>query len=137
MHKTVVLIVVLLLVLAACGGQARSVDKSSKLGQGDPEVGKELFNKTQQLTGAPTCSTCHVINPGEEEIVAPNLSGIALRAEQRVPDQSAEEYLYASIVDPYAYVINGYQDSIMVRNYSDLLTEQQLADLVAYLMTLE
>lgn len=131
------LIGVLLMVLAACGGQASGVDKSAKIGQGDAEVGRELFNKTQQLTGAPTCSTCHVVNPGEEEIVAPNLSGIALRAGQRVLDQSAEDYLYASIVDPYAYVINGYQDSIMVRNYGDLLTEQQLADLVAYLMTLE
>lgn len=105
-------------------------------GPGDATRGKELFNKTQELAGAPTCSTCHVIEPGAPAIVGPNLNGIHLRAEERVPGMSAEEYIRTSILDPYAYIVKGYQSGIMVRTYGEHLSEQQVNDLVAYLMTL-
>ncbi len=130
-------VLTLLLLLTACGGISSNVSSKTSSGAGDPEAGKALFNQTQQLTGAPTCKTCHVIEPGEPAIVGPNLSGIAVRAKQRVMGQSAREYLRTSITDPYAYIVPGYQSGIMVRNYADYLTPQQINDLVAYLMTLE
>jgi cytochrome c2 len=125
-------------ILTGCSGPAPTAGPPdlSTLPAGDPQAGKELFARTQEIAGAPTCKTCHVTEAGAPAIVGPNLSGIAERAGQRVEGQTDREYLYTSIVDPYAYVLEGYQSSIMVRNYAELLTPQQLADLVAYLMTL-
>jgi cytochrome c len=132
----VILALTLLLLLTACGSTSNVSSKTAP-DAGDPEAGKALFNQTQQLTGAPTCKTCHVIEPGEPAIVGPNLSGIAVRAKQRVTGQSARAYIRNSITDPYAYIVPGYQSGIMVRNYEDYLSPQQINDLVAYLMTLE
>lgn len=126
------LIFVLGVLLVGC-----RVSSEPALREGDPEIGKELFHHTQEIAGAPTCRTCHVIEPGEPAIVGPNLSGIALRASQRVEGQTAEEYIRTSIVEPYAYVLPGYQSNIMVRNYGENLSQQQIADIVAYLMTLK
>lgn len=125
-------LVVLILLVGCAGGGANS----SNAGAGDPERGRKLFFNTQQMTGAPTCSTCHVVEPDEPALVGPNLDGLHIRAGERVPGQSAEDYIRTSIVDPYAYVLQGYQSGIMVRNYEEKLTEQQINDLVAYLMTL-
>jgi cytochrome c len=126
----------LLVLLAACG-DAPSGGAGNANGPGDPAVGKDLFHNTQEMTGAPTCSTCHSVEPGQPDIDGPNLSGVALRAGQRVPNQSAEAYLRESIVAPYAYVLPGYQSGIMIRNYEEYLSPQQIDDLVAYLMTLK
>lgn len=128
---------ILLLVLLATCGDTSSDGADNANGPGDPAAGKDLFHNTQEMTGAPTCSTCHPVEPGQPDIDGPNLSSVALRAGQRVPDQSAEAYLRESIVDPYAYVLPGYQSGIMIRNYEEYLSPQQIDDLVAYLMTLE
>ncbi len=125
--------------LTGCGSDdsaATAAPELASLPEGDPQAGQALFERTQEIAGAPTCRTCHVTEAGAPAIVGPNLSGISERAGQRVEGQSGREYLYTSIVDPYAYVLKGYQSSIMVRNYAEHLTPQQLADLVAYLMTL-
>jgi mono/diheme cytochrome c family protein len=133
-----VLVALVLVLLAGCGDTSSSTEnKASASGPGNPDAGKELFNRTLEIAGAPACVSCHVVDPEEPAIVGPNLSSIAARAGQRVPGQSAEEYLRTSIVDPYAYVVKGYEGGIMVRNYEDLLTQQQINDLVAYMMTLE
>ena len=50
---------------------------------------------------------------------------------------SAEDYLRQSIVDPDAYVVEGFPSGLMVPNLEDSLTEAQIDDLVAFLMTLK
>ena len=46
-------------------------------------------------------------------------------------------YRYESIVNPGAYVVQGFQSGIMPQDFGETLGEQDLADLVAYLMTME
>lgn len=135
--RLIVIVTLVLVLIVLITGACSSQSSDTAITPSDPQVGKELFNRTQELAGAPTCKTCHVIEAGKPAIVGPNLNGIATRAGQRVDGQTAEEYIYTSIVDPYAYVVHGYQSSIMVRNYDQLLTQQQIRDIVAYLMTLE
>ncbi|NJN67918.1 MAG: cytochrome c [Chloroflexaceae bacterium] len=125
-----------LALLVACGAASPGPPRPAD-GPGDPKIGQQLFFKTQEMTGAPTCSTCHTLETEEPAIVGPNLSGVALRARVRVPGQSAEAYLRESMLDPSAHVVEGYQQGIMVRNYADYLTPQQINDLVAFLLTLE
>jgi cytochrome c len=50
---------------------------------------------------------------------------------------SAEEYLRQSIVEPDAYVVEGFGQGLMPAGYGDALTAQQLDDLVVYLLSLK
>jgi len=51
--------------------------------------------------------------------------------------RTAQEYLYESITLPNAYVVPGYLANLMPQNYGELLTPQELADVIAYLAALQ
>lgn len=99
-----------------------------KLPAGDATRGEQIFL-------AQPCHTCHA-----DLSVGPALPGdppLAVRAETRRPGYSADLYLYESIKVPNAYVVSGFQKDIMPADISETLSEQDLADLVAYLMTMK
>ena len=62
---------------------------------------------------------------------------ISQYATNRVDGQSAAVYLYESIVAPDRYLVEGFSDSIMPPRYDKGFTEEQIGDLVAYLLSLE
>lgn len=127
--KPWLILVVISLLITACSGRAQA-------GQvGDAEAGKALFQQTT-IRAAPACSTCHSIEPGQV-IVGPSLAGIASLAGDRAPGLSAEEYLRTSILDPNAYVVAGFPAGVMYQEYGNVLTEAEINDLIAYLLTLE
>ena len=98
-----------------------------KLPAGDASRGEQLFVSQN-------CKTCHV-----DLAVGPAFQAnppLATRAESRKPGYPTELYLYESIVAPNAYVVSGFQKDIMPAEPGRTLTEQELADLIAYLMTL-
>ncbi len=64
------------------------------------------------------------------------MAGIADVAGERVEGLSAEEYLLESIVDPLAHV-EGVWRTPMPEDYVDLLTEQDIEDLIVYMLQLE
>lgn len=45
-------------------------------------------------------------------------------------------YIYTSITDPGAYVVPGFVDNLMPRTYAELFTEDEINDLIAYLISL-
>jgi mono/diheme cytochrome c family protein len=98
----------------------------------DPEHGETLF---AMIEGGSPCSTCHYVD-SDESLVGPGMLGLADVAGERVEGQSAEEYLYNSIVHPNEYIVEGYPEMVMPQNYDDLLSEQDMYDLVAYMLTL-
>jgi cytochrome c553 len=107
---------------------------------GDAVRGRQLFEApvASPRGEQPPCSRCHAV---EKDKPAPsglgtNFYDIGLRAANTVPSQSAEQYLRTGIVDPDAYLAGGFQDGLMYREYAKALTEQQIADLVAYMLTL-
>lgn len=99
---------------------------------GDSAHGAEIF--AAGARGAPPCITCHG-GADSPFRLAPDLAGIFERAASRVEGLSAEEYVLQSIIDPEAYLVPGYR-ALMYPLYGDDLTEQDIADLVAYLQTL-
>ena len=120
-----------LLILAACGGGASQAPTSGSAG-GDAAAGKALF--AQSVIGAnPGCITCHSLEAGKT-LVGPSMAGIASRAGSTVSGQSAEQYLRQSIVEPDAYVVKGFAKGLMPK---PTLTEQQIGDLIAYMLTLK
>jgi cytochrome c2 len=49
------------------------------------------------------CASCHAVNADEGSRIGPSLHRIGQLAATRVPDLSAEEYIFQSILDPNAY----------------------------------
>lgn len=77
------------------------------------------------------CLGCHRY---AGEAVAPQFTGIAARAAERRPPMPADAYIYESIVHPGAYVVEGYQNS-MIQNFESQISDQDLGDIIAYLLT--
>jgi cytochrome c2 len=125
-----IIVLVLALLFAGCA----TAPSMSAATVGDPERGARLFTQGQEDT--PPCSTCHRVVSGQVGFsIGPNLARIAERAGTQVAGLSAEEYLRQSILEPRRYVVSGYRD-IMYPDYSAHLTEQNIQDLIAYLLTL-
>ena len=82
------------------------------------------------------CGICHSVEAGDDG-VGPSLAGVGTRAASTVPGLSAEEYLRQSILDPDAYVVEGYRAGQMLPIYEERLTGAQIESLVAYLLSLE
>jgi cytochrome c2 len=80
------------------------------------------------------CSGCHTLDGSDEKThIAPDLLGISERAAETVPGLSAAQYLHQSIMDPRAYVVEGY--AYMTAIPGRLRIEDEVADLVAFLLT--
>jgi cytochrome c2 len=78
------------------------------------------------------CVACHSLEPGVA-LVGPSLDGISTRAGTQRPDYPPEAYLYQSITNPNAFVVDGFQGGIMPQTFKDTLSPQQLADVIAFL----
>jgi mono/diheme cytochrome c family protein len=101
--------------------------------------------KGQSIAATQGCVGCHVsTNTGPAWMASTSQPGIGARAETRISESgyagratSAEQYLLESIVNPAAYIVPGFETVNMPPNYGSLLTAQDAADLVAYLLTLK
>lgn len=143
-YRIFVIFIILLAVgtLAACSGdklnrgEARSSRSPTAVATGDAERGATLF--LQGKDGAPGCRACHLDAPGgfgASQISGPSLVGLAERAGSQVAGLDAEAYLRQSILSPNEFLVEGY-NAIMFPNYADYLTEQDIANLIAYLLGL-
>ncbi len=105
-------------------------DSSVAADDDDPITkGRRLFSSAPAV-----CSTCHSLEP-DIVIVGPSLAGIANRAARRIEGLSAEEYIRQSIIDPGAYVVDGFEN-VMAQNLAQVLSSDDLNNLIAFLMTL-
>lgn len=112
---------------AAAVQSAAPADLITLLASADPARG-------ERLTIANGCIGCHSLDPNRR-MVGPTWHDLAETSRTRVAGQSAEQYLYTSIVQPDAYIAPGYLPNIMVQNYGRRLSEDNLADIVSYLLT--
>lgn len=102
----------------------------------DPaDAGREIFFESSLGQNA-GCHVCHSVEPNTV-VVGPSLAGVATRAKTRVPGLTDEEYLRQSIVDPDAFVVEDFRPGLMLQDFAETLTEREIDDLVAYLMTLK
>jgi len=92
---------------------------------GDAAAGATVFNEQG-------CTGCHSVD-SDAAMTGPSLQNIGNVAEERT-DQSAAEYLRESITHPDAYVVEGFPKGVMPS--FDTLSDDQLDNLVAYLLTL-
>jgi hypothetical protein len=94
----------------------------------DPINGQVLYN------GDLGCAGCHL----SDTPIAPPTEGTYTRIEEeRLKDPllagyTPEQYLVESIVDPAHYIVPNFKN-VMINNFGDRLTLQDLADLIAFL----
>lgn len=92
---------------------------------GNPASGKAIF-ETHQVAA---CIRCHQVDGKGEGIIGPALDGIATR--------KSRDYIYESLVDPGATLAEGFPAQVSpMPPMGVLLKPQELADVMAYLMTL-
>jgi cytochrome c551/c552 len=133
----------------ACGSveptaQPRPTLDQATAAAGEAARGQLLFQQT--LIGSQNgagCTTCHALAPGVV-LVGPALAGIGERAQQTIGQAdyqgqatNAAAYLREAIIQPNAYVANGFQPDVMRATYGVELTAPEIEDLVAFLLTLK
>jgi len=94
---------------------------------GNPEAGNAVF-------AAKGCPGCHSLEAGVK-IVGPSLKGVVGETEKRRAGYPPEIYFYESVTRPGAFIVPGFQDGLMPKNFKETLTPQELADVIAFLMT--
>jgi mono/diheme cytochrome c family protein len=123
--KQTFFILIIALLLAACGGAQQTADPPTA----DPQIekGRQVF----QLN----CAACHATAP-DTVVIGPSLAGIATAAATRQDGVSAREFIENSIIKPDAILTEGYPD-IMPKTFGTTLSGEDFDALVAYLLTLE
>lgn len=100
------------------------------------EQGKIIFNKTHlgkdKVLG---CVACHSIKTNIET-VGPTMYGLKKRSINLIPNTSSKEYIKQSIINPNAYIVDGYLPGVMYSLYADNLSEKEINALVEYLSDL-
>jgi len=130
-RRVSLLLVLLSLILAACNAdEPSSIGYDAIPAQGDPENGAILY--TQATNGTPACNACHI----EDATAAPYITdGYAELAASRVAEEDAREYTFWAITEPQRHIVEGYGNA-MYNQYDENLTPQQIADLIAYMLSL-
>lgn len=157
--STLIALLLAVTLLAACGGGGGAPTPTAPAGPapeatpgeaippaggagavtGDPENGRQLFL-------AQGCGGCHVIEGVEGAVgeIGPDLTTIATVAQERVDDpnytgtaETAAQYIRESIVDPNTFVVQGFQPNVMPQTFDETLADEQIDDLVAFLMQQE
>ena len=98
------------------------------------DAGRSLYFETTIGTNT-GCRICHSLDDNVT-IVGPSLRRHRNPAATRVPGMTAEEYLRESILDPDAYVVEGFPAGQMIPTYLDILSDDDVENLVAFLLTL-
>lgn len=95
------------------------------------------LRRGQTLHATQACAGCHVLDPGEVGTGPTwvNLGNMSAARTTATGDVSPAAYLYNSIANPGAYIVPAYTDGVMPVNYTELLSEQDFADLIAFILS--
>ena len=89
----------------------------------------------RQLFADQGCNACHTLADAEASSqVGPNLDELASVAGDREKGTSPEDYVRESIVDPPAFVVDGYEGNTMPADFGDRMTPEEIDTLVEYLL---
>jgi mono/diheme cytochrome c family protein len=93
------------------------------------EAGQELYE------GAGGCTACHGLGTRAPNLLAAEAGQgpIGARCGERVPGEDCKSYLHRSMVEPQAYVVEGYQP--IMPDVSRTLSGAQIWSMIAYLQS--
>ncbi|MEM7535649.1 MAG: c-type cytochrome [Chloroflexota bacterium] len=109
----------------ACGSYTSNAPPKPTFTQ-EEQLGLEVYSRH--------CAACHLLTPDDVK-VGPSLYGLADRASSRVEGQDARTYLLTSVLDPSAYLVEGFED-VMTKGLAKNLASEELDAVIVYLQTL-
>lgn len=130
------------------GSRIANSDQDKAVAASDTDRAPEAAGEALFSQVTPSCNSCHSTAPGVN-MAGPSLAGVAARAKTMVQSSGYQGdatdvagYLHESIVKPGAYVVPGDMysaegRSFMPITYSDNLSDAQVDQLVAYLLSLK
>ena len=99
--------------------------------------GERIFTTFYDDAGF-SCLTCHAVDSDTRRL-GPGLLSIEARFETySIEVVDLDTYIREAIVDPAAFIVpseSPYPVNIMPRNYAEILTEQEIDDLVDYILS--
>jgi hypothetical protein len=118
-------------------GEEASIDP---LEIGDPDRGRDIVwtgGGVMREGCGPACHSFDGIDMLDYngDPAAPSLLGISTRAGTRVNGMSAVDYIRQSIIDPEAYIVEGYGYHRMPVGFEYVLSEKDINNLIAFLLT--
>ena len=100
----------------------------------DPTRGEALF-RAFVPEARYACVTCHLPN-STQALLGPGLLGVGDGVSPCDPQQDLEDYLRQSILEPDSCLTPGFSARLMPSVYAEVYTEQDIDDLVAWMLTL-
>lgn len=126
---------IIVLVLSACGSSSIDIEEVraelAALPEGSAERGEALF--AESINGMPSCISCHALGDDRDGLAGPPMGGYPERAGSTIEEQNAELYTYTATVYPASHIVSGY-GNLMYTEYGSRLNDQQIADLIAYML---
>lgn len=121
---------------------AAPTEAAAETASGDAARGEEIFQAQYSMPDgmAWSCNTCHSITPDELLKIGPGLWNVSVRGEDRQPGLDAEAYIRNSILNPQDFIAPHPRNEQwlipMPNTWGDALSDQDIDDLIAYLLTL-
>ena len=116
--------------------RALAEDGSAPAAEAAPEPTGPL--PPQELFVSMGCSGCHNLDLPQDADnrgpVGPNMGNLPELAGTHVPGEDAPTYVHNSIVNPNAYVAEGYMAGIMPQNFAERMSEEEINALVEWLL---
>jgi mono/diheme cytochrome c family protein len=104
----------------ATTGPTETGQTETRAPEGDPTAGKQVFTSAG-------CTSCHTLSAaGSTAQTGPNLD--------EVLQGKDAAFIRESIVNPDAEVAEGFSQDLMPENYGEQLSDEELANLVAFLV---
>ena len=124
------------------------VNGESQTSEGEASSSQQLSQETIDLAIAAMtstgCNSCHVttgLPEVDSAMLGPDQTNLGAIAPTRREGYTAEEYLRESILEPSAFIVEecplGQCLQVMPENYGDLLSEEEIDAIVAYLLSLK
>ena len=93
----------------------------------------------EELFAAMGCTGCHNLNEMQTDTnrgpVGPNMGNLASNAASRIEGMSAHDYIVQSIMDPNAFIVDGYNPNIMTQTFGEQMTEEEINSLSDWLIS--
>jgi mono/diheme cytochrome c family protein len=142
---TLVALALVLALLAACGSDDEDPTATTSApaatattsGQQTPGAGDDDVEAGRQLAAA-QCFACHTIDGSTS--VGPTWQGLygsEVELESGETVVADDAYIEESILDPNAKVSAGFPASVMPNTFADVLSDEQVQQLVAYIRSLQ
>ena len=122
-----------LLLAVACGGDDEATPGETP--PPGPTSSADPVTLGRQVFAGSVCIVCHTVEGISVSRLGPELNHIGTVAATRKPGLSAEAYIRESILDPSAFIVDGFQD-LMPPRLADTMSPEEFEALIAFQLSL-